>query len=201
MKKLERIAGFFFPQYKTGLSTRFGSRLLDFYGRLFMGAPEQLGLEDVPLEHRKTFYWLREDRYALPKSRKSDLQAYMQDNIKMTMLRLKGSRRGALTFGVMAMVVCLGIATVGAGLHVGVDGVKRTASSLRQKIAPSDAEQQEMEQANGWTRQRCVEALAPFYNDPSIDTPEFKDALTNCKAFKDHRAIEADAKALAEQLQ
>ncbi len=125
-----------FLQYRKDDKPWFGSRWMNLHGRLFIGDPKELGLEDVDKNLLRTYYYDKVDRYTHPK----DTIEFRRNNNKLTATREAERPRVAFgaSMGALMMVLALGI-----GYALVATPIEKVSTWLEERAA----EQRKVEEA------------------------------------------------------
>ena len=103
--------GWLFTQYRTPGKLHFGSKWLNLHGRLFIGAPENFGLQDCRQNVLASYYYLRADR-KMPVADDADFDAWRMDALRASQVRHASekhvSKAGFLVTSAACVALCFG---------------------------------------------------------------------------------------------
>lgn len=106
------LFGLLFIQYRDGDKITFASRWMDWHGRLFMGRPEDKGLDWVRDDLRKNFYWDKVDRI-LPTDGK-ELREWQEHSMFLAQYRNFEAPVAAKIVSVTSLIVVFALVGFGA---------------------------------------------------------------------------------------
>lgn len=122
------LLGLLFLQYKDGRSLAFASKWMNWHGRVFLGRPEEKGLDWVREDLRSSYYWCQADR-VLPTEHKA-LREWQEQSMFVAQFRNFEAKSLARIVSLLSLVLVLGIVGVGGVF----DGTARAGSAMTGKI-------------------------------------------------------------------
>ncbi|WP_175402459.1 hypothetical protein [Xanthomonas graminis] len=156
--------GWLFTQYRTPGKLHFGSKWLNLHGRMFIGNPENFGLQDCRNNVLTSYYYLRADR-KMPVSDDGEFDAWRMDALRASQVRHASekhvSKAGFLVTSAACVALCFGAMVINkakATLPSSSAGQAASALSLEKCI-----EKEAMKTLGGKELQDCI-ALAKKMN-------------------------------------
>lgn len=148
------LLGLLFLQYKDGKGLSFASKWMDKHGRMFLGKPQDKGMDWVREDLQRSYYWITADR-VLPTEAKA-LREWEEQSMFVAWFRNFEAAAAAKTVSLASMVLVLALVAMGGA----IDGTAAAGSAVSGKWGQLFADDADGSDTLAWCRDAQARAAA-----------------------------------------